>query len=42
MLPRNRLGRQQLSKLKVYAGPDHPHEAQQPQVLEVPGARARI
>jgi large subunit ribosomal protein L13 len=42
MLPRNRLGRQQLSKLKVYAGPEHPHEAQQPQVLEIPGARARI
>jgi large subunit ribosomal protein L13 len=42
MLPRNRLGRQQLSKLKVYAGPDHPHEAQQPQVLVIPGARARI
>jgi large subunit ribosomal protein L13 len=41
MLPRNRLGRQQISKLKVYAGPDHPHEAQQPQVLDVPGARAR-
>jgi len=42
MLPRNRLGRQQLSKLKVYAGPEHPHEAQQPQVLDLPGARARI
>jgi large subunit ribosomal protein L13 len=42
MLPRNRLGRQQLSKLKVYAGPDHPHEAQQPQVLEIPDARAKI
>jgi large subunit ribosomal protein L13 len=42
MLPRNRLGRQQLSKLKVYAGPEHPHEAQQPQVLDIPGARARI
>ena len=42
MLPRNRLGRQQLSKLKVYAGPEHPHEAQQPQVLEIPGARAKI
>ncbi|MGH9017156.1 MAG: 50S ribosomal protein L13 [Acidimicrobiales bacterium] len=41
MLPRNRLGRQQLSKLKVYAGPDHPHEAQQPQVLDIPGARVR-
>jgi large subunit ribosomal protein L13 len=35
MLPRNRLGRQQLTKLKVYAGPDHPHEAQAPQQLEV-------
>jgi large subunit ribosomal protein L13 len=34
MLPRNRLGRQQLRKLKVYAGPDHPHEAQQPKSFE--------
>ena len=31
MLPKNSLGRQQLSKLKVYAGPEHPHAAQQPQ-----------
>lgn len=31
MLPKNRLGRQLIRKLKVYAGPDHPHEAQQPQ-----------
>ena len=30
MLPRNRLGRQQITKLKIYAGPDHPHEAQAP------------
>ncbi len=30
MLPRNRLGRRQLAKLKIYAGPDHPHAAQQP------------
>jgi len=30
MLPRNRLGRQQLTKLKIYAGPDHPHQAQEP------------
>jgi large subunit ribosomal protein L13 len=30
MLPRNRLARQQLRKLKVYAGPDHPHAAQKP------------
>jgi large subunit ribosomal protein L13 len=34
MLPRNRLGRQQLRKLKIYAGPDHPHAAQQPQPME--------
>ena len=33
MLPKNKLARQQLRKLKVYPGPDHPHEAQQPQVL---------
>ena len=35
MLPRNRLGRQQLTKLKIYAGPEHPHEAQAPTPLEV-------
>jgi large subunit ribosomal protein L13 len=35
MLPKNRLARQQLNKLKVYAGPDHPHEAQAPKQLEV-------
>jgi large subunit ribosomal protein L13 len=35
MLPRNRLARQQINKLKVYAGPDHPHEAQAPKPLEV-------
>jgi large subunit ribosomal protein L13 len=34
MLPKNRLGRQMLRKLKVYAGADHPHEAQAPQPLE--------
>ena len=33
MLPKNRLGRQMLKKLKVYAGPEHPHEAQQPEPL---------
>lgn len=33
MLPKNRLGRQMLTKLKVYAGPEHPHEAQQPEPL---------
>jgi large subunit ribosomal protein L13 len=31
MVPRNRLGRQQMTKLKIYAGPGHPHQAQQPQ-----------
>jgi large subunit ribosomal protein L13 len=35
MLPRNRLARRQLTKLKVYAGPDHPHAAQQPQLMEI-------
>ena len=35
MLPRNRLGRAQLRKLKVYAGPDHPHAAQKPRQMEV-------
>ncbi len=33
MLPKNRLGRQMITKLKVYAGPDHPHSAQTPQPL---------
>lgn len=37
MLPKNRLGRQLFRKLKVYAGPDHPHQAQQPEALEVAG-----
>ena len=35
MLPRNSLGRAQLRKLKVYAGPDHPHAAQQPRPFEI-------
>lgn len=34
MLPKNILGRKTLRKLKVYAGPDHPHEAQEPEPLE--------
>ncbi len=33
MLPRNKLGTQQLRKLKIYAGPDHPHQAQRPEPL---------
>jgi len=35
MLPKNKLGRQMLKKLKVYAGPEHPHKAQQPKELAV-------
>jgi large subunit ribosomal protein L13 len=35
MLPKNRLGRRMFKKLKVYAGPDHPHTAQQPKPLEL-------
>jgi large subunit ribosomal protein L13 len=35
MLPKNKLGRAQGKKLKVYAGPDHPHAAQQPQPFEI-------
>lgn len=35
MLPKNRLGRQMIKKLKVYAGPEHPHQAQQPKPLEL-------
>jgi large subunit ribosomal protein L13 len=41
MLPRNTLGRHQLAKLKVYPGPDHPHAAQDPQPLAIPGAVRR-
>jgi len=39
MVPKNRLGRQQMTKLKVYAGASHPHEAQNPTPHDVPGAR---
>lgn len=35
MIPKNRLGRAQYGKLKVYAGPDHPHAAQQPELREL-------
>jgi large subunit ribosomal protein L13 len=35
MLPRNRLGRRMFKKLKVYAGPNHPHQAQQPKPIEL-------
>ncbi|MGH8979636.1 MAG: 50S ribosomal protein L13 [Acidimicrobiales bacterium] len=39
MLPKGTLGRQQLAKLKVYAGPEHPHSAQAPEPLEIAHAR---
>jgi large subunit ribosomal protein L13 len=39
MLPKNRLGRQMATKLKVYRGTEHPHSAQSPEPLELPGAR---
>jgi large subunit ribosomal protein L13 len=35
MLPKGSLGRQQLKKLKIYAGSEHPHQAQQPEPLEL-------
>ena len=35
MLPKNRLARKQITKLKVYAGPEHPHAAQKPELLEI-------
>jgi large subunit ribosomal protein L13 len=35
MIPKNRLGRQMIKKLKVYTGPEHPHSAQQPQPFEI-------
>ena len=41
MLPHNRLGAQMATKLKVYAGPTHPHGAQNPQPLELDHAKAR-
>jgi large subunit ribosomal protein L13 len=40
MLPKGPLGRKQAKKLKVYAGPEHPHAAQQPQLFTVRAARA--
>jgi large subunit ribosomal protein L13 len=37
MLPKNRLSRKLVTKLKVYPGPDHPHDAQKPQPLVITG-----
>ncbi len=39
MLPKNRLGRAMISKLHVYAGPDHPHQAQKPETLSLASGR---
>ena len=41
MLPKNRLGRQMIKKLKVYSGPNHPHGAQSPQAIDFAHAKAR-
>ena len=41
MLPKGPLGRQMIKKLKVYAGPDHPHIAQHPTPYDLPAAKAR-
>jgi len=41
MLPKGPLGRQMIKKLKVYAGPEHPHTAQRPTPLDIAGAKAR-
>jgi len=41
MLPKGPLGRQQIKKLKVYAGPEHPHGSQNPVVLDLAAAKAR-
>ena len=41
MLPHGPLGREQIKKLKVYAGPEHPHAAQNPVTIELPAAKAR-
>lgn len=41
MLPKNRLGRRQATKLKVYAGPEHKHQAQQPEVYDLAAASGK-
>ncbi len=42
MLPKNKLGRKMLSKLKLYVGPDHEHQAQRPEPLELPREKVRF
>jgi len=39
MLPKNKLGRKMLSKLKIFVGPDHDHQAQQPESIDLPASR---
>jgi len=39
MLPKNKLGRKMLSKLKIFVGPDHDHQAQQPESIDLPAGR---
>ena len=41
MISRNKLGKQQMTNLRVYAGGEHPHEAQQPEVLDVKSMNAK-
>ena len=41
MLPGNRLSRKQMTNLRVYAGPEHPHEAQAPEILDVASMNAK-
>jgi large subunit ribosomal protein L13 len=41
MVPRSPLGRQQMRKLRVYAGPEHPHTAQQPATLDLAAMNAK-
>ena len=41
MMPRGPLGRRQFTKLKIYSGPDHPHEAQSPQPLDIAAMNAK-
>lgn len=41
MLPKNKLGRQMFKNMKVYAGAEHPHEAQKPEVLDIAGMNAK-
>jgi len=41
MISRNKLGKKQMTNLRVYAGAEHPHEAQQPEVLDVKSMNAK-